>query len=188
MAAPKKQAAPEFRQKDDRVESLSHQKNLTDLYEHDYYTWTSAQAQALRKRKVSRLDWDNLAEEVEDLGKAEVHRLESHLELLLMHLLKWVYQPQRRSHSWSNSIEEHRFRAHRVLRNNPGLKAKLPDVFAAAYDTARFAVRRETALSLSTFPESCPWSLDDAMREDFWPGGPPKEKERRRANRSGSNR
>jgi Domain of unknown function DUF29 len=125
MAAPKKQAVPEFRQKDDRLESLSHQKNLADLYEHDYYTWTSAQAQALRERKVSGLDWDNLAEEVEDLGKAERHRLESHLESLLMHLLKWAYQPQRRSRSWSNSIREDRFRIQRVLRDNPGLKAIL---------------------------------------------------------------
>jgi hypothetical protein len=188
MAAPKKQAAPEFPQKDDRLESLSHQKNLADLYEHDYYTWTGAQAQALRERKVSGLDWDNLAEEVEDLGKAERHRLESHLESLLMHLLKWAYQPQRRSRSWSNSIEEHRFRVHRVLRDNPGLKAKLPEIFANAYDTARFAARRETALNLSTFPESCRWSLDDTMRSDFWPEGPPKENARRKAKPSSMNR
>ena len=188
MAAPKKQAAPEFRQKEDRLESLSHQKNLADLYEHDYYTWTSTQAQVLRKRKVSGLDWDNLAEEVEDLGKAERHRLESHLELLLMHLLKWVYQPQRCSRSWSNSIREHRFRIQRVLRDNPGLKATLPQVFADAYEAARFSAVNETRLDLSAFPEPCPWSLDDTMREDFWPGGPPKEKERRRANRSSLNR
>jgi Domain of unknown function DUF29 len=169
-------------------QSTSQRTEPADLYERDYYTWISAQAQALRERKVSGLDWDNLAEEVEDLGKAEMHRLESHLELLLMHLLKWVYQPQRRSHSWSNSIEEHRFRVHRVLRDNPGLKAKLPDEFADAYDTGRFAARRETDLDLSTFPELCPWSLDDAMRSDFWSEGPLKENVRRKAKPSSSNR
>src|SRR5437588_11524262 len=80
------------------------------LYDHDYYSWTAAQAQALRERRTSALDWRNMAEEVEDLGRAERHRLESHLEALLMHLLKWSYQPQRRTRSWRNSIEEHRFR------------------------------------------------------------------------------
>jgi hypothetical protein len=84
--------------------------NLAALYKRDYYTWTGAQAEALRERKVSGLDLDNLADEVDDLGKAERHRLESYLESLLMHLLKWAYQPQRRSRSWANSIEEHRFR------------------------------------------------------------------------------
>jgi hypothetical protein len=155
--------------------------DLAELYERDYYTWTGLQAQALRARKILALDWDNLAEEVEGLGKAEVHRLEGHPELLLMRLLKWVYQSQRRSHSWSNSIEEHRFRIRRVLRDNPGLKAKLHDVFAAAHDTARFATRRETTLDLSTFPESCPWNPDDTMRDDFWPGGSPTVKRSRRA-------
>src|SRR5438067_12834945 len=95
---------------------------LSELYDHDYYSWTAAQAQALRERRTSALDWGNLAEEVEDLGKAERHRLESHLEGLLMHLLKWGYQPQRRSPSWRNSIEEHRFRVQQVLRGNPSLK------------------------------------------------------------------
>ena len=188
MAASKKQAVADVGQRDDRLESLSHPKNLTDLYEHDYYTWARAQAQALRERKVSGLDWDNLAEEVEDLGKVERHRLESHLESLLMHLLKWVYQPQRRSRSWSNSIREHRFRIQRVLRDNPGLKATLPQLFADAYEAAWFWAENETRLDLSTFPESCPWSLDDTMRNDFWPEGPSKEREQRRARRSGNNR
>jgi hypothetical protein len=102
-------------------------------YEHDYYTWTGTQAQALREHKVSELDWENLAEAVEDLGKAERHRLESHLESLLKYLLKWTYQPRRRSRSWIKSIREHRFRIHRVLRDNPGLKAELPEIFADAY-------------------------------------------------------
>src|SRR5690348_9637081 len=157
--------------------------DLSQLYECDYYTWTGMQAQALRERKASGLDWDNLADEVDDLGKAEVHRLESHLELLLMHLLKWVYQPQRRSRSWSNSIREHRFRIQRVLRSNPGLKTKLPEVFADTYEAARFSAGNETGLGLKAFPESCPWNLNDTMRDDFWPGRPPKEKEPRKPTR-----
>jgi Domain of unknown function DUF29 len=152
---------------------------LVELYENDYYSWTEAQAQALRDRKTSSLDWDNLAEEVEDLGKAERHRLESHLELLLMHLLKWSFQPQRRSRSWSKSIREHRFRISRVLRDNPGLKAKLEETFADAYESARFCAQNETTIGVTAFSESCPWIMADALRDDFWPSEPPKDKKRR---------
>jgi hypothetical protein len=169
MSTRKKEAAPALHQSSMRA-------NPADLYEHDYYTWTMRQARALRERQVSTLDWVNLAEEVEDLGKTERHRLESHLESLLMHLLKWVYEPQRRSRSWSVSVWERRFRILRVLRDNPGLKAKLPEIFADAYEGARFSAENETGLDLSTFPESCPWSLDDVMRDDFWPEGLPEEK------------
>jgi hypothetical protein len=122
------------------------------------------------------------------LAKAEVHSLEGHLELLLMHLLKWFYQPQRRSRSWSNSIEEHRFRIRRVLRDNPSLKAKLPGIFADAYEACRFSAENETGLDLSTFPESCPWALDDAMRDDFWPGGHLTERKLRKTSRPGPKR
>jgi len=163
--------------------AASKRTGLADLYEHDYYSWTNVQAQALRERKATGLDWDNLAEEVEDLSKAERHRLESHLELVVMHLLKWTYQPQRRTRSWSDSIEEHRFRTQRVLAENPGLKPTLPEVLASTYRAARFAARRGTKLELSVFPESCPWTIDDAMREDFLPTGQPKEKEPQKAKR-----
>ncbi len=172
MAVQKKGAVP-------ARQPTSEPAELAELYEHDYYTWTGAQAQALRERKVSGLDWDNLAEEVEDLGKAERHRLESHLESLLMHLLKWAYQPQHRSRSWSNSIEEHRYRAHRVLRDNPGLKTKLTEIFADAYEGARFSAENETGLDLGTFEEKCPWRLEDALRADFWPESSIKQKGRR---------
>jgi hypothetical protein len=97
---------------------------------------------------------------------------------LLIHLLKWAYQPQRHSRRWGNSVEEHRFRVGKILRENPGLKAKLPEILAGAYDGARFAARKETGLDLSIFPECCPWSPDDVMRPDFWPESSPKQKAR----------
>jgi hypothetical protein len=161
---------------------ISHRAKLAALYEHDYYTWTGAQAQALRERKGSGLDWDNLAEEVEDLGKAERHRLESPLESLLMHLLKWAYQPERRSRS--KSIREHRFRILRVLRDNPGLKAKLAEIFADAYAGARFSAENEAGLDISALAESCPWSVDDVMRADFLPESSRKNKLRRLSGKS----
>jgi len=172
MAVQKKGAVP-------ARQPTSEPTELAELYECDYYGWTGSQARALRERKVSRLDWENLAEEVDDLGKAERHRLESHLESLLMHLLKWAYQPQRRSRSWRNSIREHRFRIQRVLRDNPSLKAKLTQVFADAYEAARFSTENETGLDLGTFEEKCPWRIEDALRADFWPESSIKQKGRR---------
>ncbi len=70
-----------------------------DLYERDYYSWALEQAQALRARRTEALDWENLAEEVEGLGRGEVRELESRLEVLLVHLLKWRYQPKKRRRS-----------------------------------------------------------------------------------------
>jgi hypothetical protein len=160
------------------------QAELGELYERDYYSWTDVQVRALRERKIAQLDWENLAEEVEDFGKAERHRLESHLESLLMHLLKWVYQPRRRSRSWSNSTEEHRFGVRKILRENPGLKSHLAEIFTSAYESARFGARNETGLDLTAFPESLPLDVGDPMREDFWPAAAPKPRVERRRNRS----
>jgi hypothetical protein len=152
---------------------------LGELYQRDYYAWTGAQVRALREHKIAELDWENLAEEVEDLGKSERHRLESHLEGLLMHLLKWAYQPRRRSRSWSNSIREHRFRIQRILRDNPSLKASLSQISLDSYEAALFTAQNETRLDLSTY-RTCPWNLEDVLRPDFWPGGPGEREPRRR--------
>ncbi|MBV8772627.1 MAG: DUF29 domain-containing protein [Deltaproteobacteria bacterium] len=167
--------------------STTEPTELGDVYERDYYAWTCIQVHALREHQVSRLDWENLAEEVEDLGKAERHRLEGHLESLLMHLLKWDHQPQRRSRSWNSSIREHRYRIQRVLRDNPSLQAMLPQVFADAYEGARFSAEKETGMELSAFPKSCPWAIDDALRDDFWPSGPLKVNKPGRAKPPGAN-
>ena len=140
----------------ERTQAPDERAELGDLYERDYYAWTDTQVRALRERNLSGLDWENLAEEVEDLGKSERHRLENHLELLQMHLLKWAYRPQRRTRNWSDSIEEHRFRVHRVLLGNPGLKVKLAEIFADTYRAARFSARRETRLELKSLPRIVP--------------------------------
>ena len=70
MAASKKQAVADVGQRDDRLESLSHPKNLTDLYEHDYYAWVQDQVRALREHRIEEVDWENVAEEIDDLGKS----------------------------------------------------------------------------------------------------------------------
>ncbi len=140
-----------------------------DLYERDYYTWTLEQARALRERRAEALDWDGLAEEVEDLGRSEVRELESRLEVLLVHLLKWRYQPKRRSTSWRLTIREQRQRVARVIDQNPGLKRTLAESVRAAFLLARLVAARETRLTERTFPPDCPWSFEQLMDAGFWP-------------------
>jgi len=140
-----------------------------DLYERDYYTWALKQAQALRRRRTEALDWENLAEEVEGLARSEARELESRLEVLLLHLLKWRYQPKNRSRSWQLTIREQRQRVARVMSQNPGLKRTLGENSTAAYGLARLVAARETRLAERTFPPTSPWSFGQMTDADFWP-------------------
>jgi hypothetical protein len=74
------------------------------VYDKDFYTWSFAQASHLRAKNWAALDIDHLAEEIESLGNEQAHAVESHLVVVLMHLLKWQYQPQRRSRRWRTSL------------------------------------------------------------------------------------
>ena len=113
-----------------------------DLYQRDYYTWALEQARALRTRRGEALDWENLAEEVEGLALSEERELESRLEVLLVHLLKWRYQTKKRSRSWQLTIREQRHGVGRVLSQNPGLKRTLSENVVAAYEIGRIVAAR----------------------------------------------
>ncbi|WP_089093887.1 DUF29 domain-containing protein [Nodularia sp. NIES-3585] len=137
------------------------------LYDQDFYGWTQQQAKALEQRLVLELDWQNLREEIQALGRQEYRELVSSLSMLIGHLLKWEYQPEERSRSWFLTIREQRRAIQRHLRQNPSLKspieAALLDGFEAGVDLAL----RETNLPLRTFPELCPYLFDDVMAENF---------------------
>ena len=79
-----------------------------DLYEQDFLAWIELQVEALRSRQASRLDWDNVLEEMECMGRSEKNALRSRLQGLLMHLMKWQWQPDKRSKSWASSIRNQR--------------------------------------------------------------------------------
>ena len=112
----------------------NHVVDAQHLYQRDYYTWALQQARALRARSAEALDWENLAEEVEGLARAEAWELENRLEILLVHLLKWRYQPAKRSRSWRLMIREQRHRLAQLIDENPGLRSTLQDVTAAYVD------------------------------------------------------
>ena len=137
-------------------------------YERDYYSWTIQQAAALREGQIAALDLENLAEEIEDLGKEQFSKLESALRLILLHLSKWDRQPKRRTRSWVLTIERERYAT--VLGDNPGLKPRRVEALGRAYRLARIEAMDETGLPRTAFPEDCPYSLDEVLTRPIeWP-------------------
>lgn len=143
-------------------------------YDDDFYTWTQTQAALLREGKgnVSDLDYVNLAEEIESLGKRDRRTLESRLERLTQHLLKWCYQAverPRHGRSWQRTIWEQRRQLARLLRDNPSFRREVPDVLAAGYAHARRLALSETRVPAASMPSTCPWTAAQLLDEDFWP-------------------
>jgi len=138
-------------------------------YDTDFYAWTQTQAAALRAKDWAAVDLEHVAEEIESLGNEQAHAVESHLRILLAHLLKWRYQPHRRRRSWQLSCLNARDEIDRRLQRNPGLRHQVPQLMAGIYPRARRLASDETGLPRATFPETCPWSVTQVLDEDFWP-------------------
>lgn len=139
-------------------------------YERDFYAWTLGQSEALRTRRVSELDLEHLAEEIEDLGKEQFAKLRGSFRIILLHMLKWDHQPERRSRSWAGSIATHRIDLADVLEDNPSLRRRQKEAVAMAYRWARVRAGVEMKRSADRLPETCPYSLDDILTRPFsWP-------------------
>jgi hypothetical protein len=136
-------------------------------YERDFYSWLMEQAQHVRAGRWDALDRENLAEEIESLGREQFNKLESAFRVLLLHMLKWDYQPTRRTRSWSISIRQQRLEVDDVLDDNPGLKSRISEAVARAYRKARLEAVKETGLDEETFPAACPYSWDDLVSRQF---------------------
>jgi len=140
------------------------------LYDTDFYAWTAAQAAALAAGDVAALDWQNLAEEIGDLGKNNRRELSSRLEFLLMHLLKWRHQPELRDAStWSSTIFTQRREIAKLIEQNPSLHRQVAPLMGDDYPSARRLASMETGLPPEAFDEACPWSPQQVLHEDFWP-------------------
>lgn len=138
-------------------------------YEEDVYGWAIHTAQLLRNKRMNELDFDNIIEEMEALGRSEKHELINRLSVLVSHLLKWQYQPQMRSHSWVYSIREQRKQSKIHLKDNPSLKGKLEEILIDAYDVAMSKAAKETTLDEKSFPRECPYTFNQIMSDDFYP-------------------
>jgi len=136
-------------------------------YEHDLYSWLMEQARHLRAARWNALDRDNLAEEIESLGREQLNKLESALRVLLLHMLKWDYQPERRGRSWWATIGEQRLRVDDLLADNPSLRPRVLEAVTRAYRRARLRAVKQTDLDEARFPRSCPYSWDDIVSRNF---------------------
>jgi len=139
------------------------------LYDQDFFAWTNEQAALLRSGRLSEADIDHIAEEIESMGKTEKRELVSRLNVLLLHLLKWQFQPDRRGPSWQTKIRVQRRALWRHMVDNPSLKTALSDCIAEGYGDAVIEAAGETGLPDSSFPTICPWSFEQFMDPTFWP-------------------
>jgi len=137
------------------------------LYERDLYAWSQKQARLLREGRLDEVDAENVAEEIIDVGGVEYDKLESALCVLLMHMLKWDHQSDKRTRSWENTIMIQRSHVLRQLRKNPSLKTRLKEAVTAGYEDARLLASSETDLDPEKFPEECPYDWDTILNRTF---------------------
>ena len=143
---------------------------MANLYDSDFHAWANEQTRLLRAGTLGEADIDHIAMEIESMGRSERRELVNRLVVLLLHLLKWEFQPSRRGNSWRLSIKEQRIRLRAHLDDNPSLQAQTDWALGQAYPLALIEAERETGLAEATFPTPCPFNLDQLLDDAFWPG------------------
>ena len=143
---------------------------MSEKYLEDFSSWIHQTAQLLRERRWHEIDMPHLIEEVEDLGKSERRGIASQLTRLLLHLLKWQYQPQRRSDSWLDSITDARTQIELAIEDSPSLRRYPTEQLEASYRRARRQAAKQTDMEMAVFPEMCPYPLEVVLAEDWLPG------------------
>jgi len=140
---------------------------LSNLYETDFYAWTLEQSKLLKEGDFKHLDIPNLVEEIESLGKQQRQELRNRLGVLIGHLLKWDYQPDKRSKSWRVTIREQRREILQILEENPSLKPYLAEAIAHAHESGKDLVVKETPLDYEDLPQSCPYTPEQLFDPNF---------------------
>jgi Domain of unknown function DUF29 len=136
------------------------------LYDEDFVEWTKSAAEALREGRLDEADLALVAMEIEDMGKRYQHSVENNMRVLVHHLLKWQFQSGKRSSSWKRSIIEHRNRLELLFRDSPSMRRYVEQQMIRIYRKAVRDARLETGLS---FPERCPWSVNETLDSEFFP-------------------
>ena len=139
------------------------------LYDRDFYAWTQEQARLIKEKAIDQLDLVHLLDEVESMGASERRELVNSLTILLMHLLKWKYQPSRRGMSWELTIREQRLEVKDVLFDNPSLKSLIDQAVVNSYSKAILKAAKETRLSPNAFPTCCEWTINQVLDDEFFP-------------------
>jgi hypothetical protein len=138
-------------------------------YDEDFFAWTQEQARFLREGDVTSIDLENLAEEIDSVGRSDRREIRSRLIVLLTHFLKWQFQPRRREGSWFDTISEQRLRIEAVLEDSPSLRPFFAEIIDYAYSRARSKAARETRMQPIVFSQECPYTLEQIVSEDFLP-------------------
>ena len=150
----------------------------TTLYDRDFYAWTQEQAAVLREAGASGTnlpaDWENLAEEIESMGRSNLNGALSHLARIVEHLLKLEHSPARDPRNgWEVSVTHHRIDAELLLRDSPSLRPKVEDDLSWAYRQGRKlavkGLKPDAAVSPADLPAECPYTLDQLLDDEFWP-------------------
>jgi Domain of unknown function DUF29 len=141
----------------------------SDRYKSDFYAWTQEQAKLLREQRWEGVDWTNVIEEIESLGRQERRELEDRFAILLGHLLKWQFQPDGRGKSWRSTIREQRRQIRKQIQKNPSLQAYTPEAMEEGYEGGLDLAVRETSLDYEDFPATCPYTFEQALADDFFP-------------------
>ena len=132
-------------------------------YDRDIYAWSQEQARLLKAGRLDEIDAENIAEEILDVGRNENDKLGSALRVLLVHMLKWDHQPEKRTRSWENTIAEQRVRIDQQLAENPSLKPRIGEATDRAYRRAKIRASTETDLEVDRFPETCPYDRQEII-------------------------
>ena len=149
-------------------------RSATTSYDKDVILWSQEQARLLRAGRFAELDIEHLADEIEDVGKSEKRELASRVAVLLAHLLKWNRQPEGRTESWRSTINVQRKRIALALKATPSLKGVMrdPDWQEDVWLDALAQTQKETGFAEDELPEACPWTMEQAAEEGFWPATP----------------
>jgi hypothetical protein len=149
--------------------SMAGRTPVEDLYDLDFFEWTQRVADRLRARRFEELDVEHVAEEIEDMGKRDLRELNSRVEVLLAHLLKWKLQPRKRSRSWRTTIVTQRREIEAILKDSPSLRRRLVSARQSNYEGAVARAVAETGLKIDVFPSDCPFSVDQILDTGFLP-------------------
>jgi len=142
---------------------------MSEKYLADFNSWIDQTAQLLRESRWHEVDVPHLIEEVEGLGKSERRGIASQLTRLLLHLLKWQYQTQRRSDSWLDSITDARTQIELAIEDSPSLISYPVEQLEESYQRARRQAAKQTSMAIAMFPDVCPYSPELVLAEDWLP-------------------
>lgn len=138
---------------------------MSALYEKDFVAWSQEQAIYLKNRDFANLDIEHMIQEIEEMGNSNKDAIESHLDNLILHLLKAENQPNMRCNSWNASIINARNCIKRIIRKNPSLKKYPSEVLESCYQEAIKGASIETGIAINIFPKECPWTLNEILGE-----------------------